>query len=468
MRQLIQAIQPRHLGLAALVALAWIWLQLFRQDAYGIDEGAALALLLNWSIIHQLATPVALFGLPDLRAILFIPLDLHWAGSLPAAKVYLMLLFFGAMLALYREAERLHGDEPAMIAIALLLISPIAFMQVDALGDGAFLLTAMACIPWLERQWLNSPHTLPSWLFLLMLLTAFAMSVHPMGLAVPAALLWRAWRLKETEPVKARNALAAIGAATAFMGLLLALYGWHGLEPAVDNPLRVLGDAVLGPELLRSDQAWGAGFVLIDLLAIIVAARLFARRLDLLEGMLFIASAIGLLHADHAWALLAWAAILVSGAPLLIRLNERIGPRGLAGQRGLVLLAVLLVSVTEMLTARSYWQVDAKRMITGTDRVIAVLEREASNTNQPFVAASQWPARTLLVCRRDTLPLPPAMDDLKLFEKRIEGVTHFAFDPKDPTNRALARNLAALSHRMETLALLPDGAVVKVRSGGRE
>ncbi len=467
MRKLLDSIQPRHLGLAALCALAWIWLQLFRQDAYGIEEGAALALLLNWSIVHQIATPVALFGLPDLRAILFIPLDLHWAGSLPAAKVYAMLLFFGAMLALYREAERRYGDESAMIAIALLLISPIAFMQVDSLGAGAFLLMAIACIPWIEREWQASRYTLPGWTFLLMLLAAFAMSVHPAGLAVPAVLLWRAWRVREEAPLKARNALIAIGAATAFMGLLLTLYGWHGMEAPAANPLRVLGDALLGPELLRDDRAWGAGFVLIDLLAIVIAVRLFRRTTDSLELMLIGASLIGLLHPDHAWTLIAWATLLVSGMPLLIEMNERLGMNGLAGKRGLLLLAVMIVSTVEMLTARSYWTVDAKRMIAGSDRVIEVLAHEAAKTDQPFVAASQWPARTLLVCKRDVLPLPPALDDIKLFDKRIAGVTHFAFDPNDPANRPLARALAALSHKMETLALLPDGAVIKVRQAKR-
>ncbi len=466
-RQIIDAIQPRHLGLAGLCLLAWAWLHLFRYDAYGIEEAAALDLLLNWSIVHQIASPVALFGTPDLRALLFILLDLHWAGSLPAAKVFTMLVLFAAALMLARWGERELGSEATMIAGALFMLSPIAFMQTDHLGSGVYLLAAMACVPYLERLWLESRFELSSWLFLLALIAGFAVSLHPMGLAVPGVLLWKAWRMHADEPVRARNLMIAVGAFSLLM--LIVRFGWYGIDSAA-NPLVVLGDALAGPSLLHPTGGWALGFVLADLLAIVFAVHLWQKRSDSLSLMLIGASLLGLVHADHAWTLIAWASLLYLGIPLFIQAHERLAGTlrlpGLAGRRGLVLIAAMLVVMLETGTARAYITVDGNRVLHGQARVLDILAREASDVDAPFVAASQWPARTLLACRRDVLPLPPLEHDANQFARDIEGLTHLVFDPNDPAMKPLARNAAALSHRLETVALLPDGVVLRVRKSG--
>ena len=92
-----------------------------------------------------------------------------------------------------------------------------------------------------------------------------------------------------------------------------------------------------------------------------------------------------------------------------------------------------------------------------------VLEAEAADTNLAFVAASQWPARTLLACHRDVLPLPPSTEDDALFRKQTKGLTHFTFSPQDPALHDLSRNMAALTDKLDTIALMSGGVVLKTK-----
>ncbi|MDQ6981527.1 MAG: hypothetical protein Q9M08_00775 [Mariprofundus sp.] len=454
---------PRHLGLAALCILAWVFIALFRYDNYGIEESAALDLLLNWSIVHQIASPVAFFGVPDLRAILFVPLDMHWVGSLIAVKVYTMFFLFGTALLLYNWAEECHGSESSMIATALLLIAPITLMQTDAIGSGIFLLWAFAVAAIFDDLMHASERTAPSWLFLQMLMCAFAVSLHPMGLALPLVVIWR-WVREPVERKKAHRMIAAIVAATAIM--LLLRWGWYGMDAATANPLNILADALLGSPILHAANSWGMGLIIADLGIAAMIATLFMKKLniDSTSLMLIVASAIGALHADHVWVLIYWATTLYLGVPLLIKLNERIGWRGIAGQRGGVLVVVMILVVLSTMVAKNTYATRQMELKSDTDKIISVLQREAENAPiDQFIAASQWPARTLLVTRRDVLPLPPTSADIRDFEAKIKGITHIAFNPQQKAMHDLARNMAALSHKYETIALMPGGVVVKLK-----
>jgi len=455
---------PRHLGLAGLCLLAWVFIALFRYDNYGMEEGAALDLLLNWSIVHQIASPVAFFGVPDLRAILFVPLDLHWVGSLIAAKVYTMFFLFGTALLLYNWAEERHGSEASMIATSLLLIAPIALMQTDAVGSGVYLLWAFAVAAIFDKLMHESERTTPSWLFLQMLMCAFAVSLHPMGLALPLVVVWR-WLREPVERKKAHRMILSIIAATAIM--LLLRWGWYGMDAAAANPLNILADTLLGSPLLHAANSWGMGLIIADLGIAAMIATLLIQKLDIdsTSLMLIVASVIGAVHADHAWILIYWATTVYLGVPLLIKLNERMGWRGMVGQRGLVLIVVMVIAVLATSTAKTSYATHHMELKSNTDQVIAVLEREAEAAPiDQFIAASQWPARTLLVTRRDVLPLPPANPDIQDFEAKIKGITHLAFNPKQKNMHDLARNMAALSHKYETIALMPAGAVVKLKT----
>ena len=57
---------------------------LLRFDPYGIDEPAARALLLNWTVADHVVNPIVVFGLPDLR-----PLIAY--GVSPRATIYLSI-----------------------------------------------------------------------------------------------------------------------------------------------------------------------------------------------------------------------------------------------------------------------------------------------------------------------------------------------------------------------------------------
>jgi len=454
---------PRHLGLAGLCLLAWVFIALFRFDNYGIEEGAALDLLMNWSIVHQIASPVAFFGVPDLRAILFIPLDMHWVGSLIAAKVYTMFFLFGTALLLYNWSESRHGSEASMISTALLLIAPISLMQTDAIGAGVYLLWAFAVAAIFDDLTHASERTAPSWLFLQILICAFAVSLHPMGLALPLALIWR-WLREPDERKKARRMILSLIITSAIM--LLLRWGWYGMDAPAANPLSVLADALIGSPLLHAANGWGVGLIVADLGLVAIIATLLIRKLDIdsISLMLIIASAIGAFHADHVWVMVYWATTLYLGIPLLIKLNERIGWRGISGQRGLVLIVVMVLVVMSTSAAKNSYVTRQMELKNNTDQVIAVLQKEAETAPvDQFIAASQWPARTLLVTRRDVLPLPPASADIKDFEAKIKGVTHIAFDPQQKNMLDLARKMAALSDKYETIALMPGGVVVKLK-----
>jgi len=453
-----ESFQPRHLGLTGLCLLAWAWLSLFRYDNYGIEEGAALAVLMNWSIVHQIASPVAFFGVPDLRAIMFIPLDMHWAGSLIAVKVFSMYVLFGTALLMYRWSNEVHSGESSMIATTLLLLAPISLMQADALGSGIYLLFCFVVIGWLNQMVRDSDKALPSWFFLQLVMAAWAVSMHPMGLAVPLALTIHWWR-NAGDVAKARRLIGSIAFITVF--ILFIRWGWYGMEDA-SRPLSILGDSILGSPLLHQPMPV-FGMLIAALLLASISAHLYRRVNDPVSIMLIAASLTGFLHADHAWVFIAWASTLYLGIPLLIQINQRLGGQNLMGQRGLLLLVVMIVASASMLNTRQIGEITKKHLKDPVDKLISVLKREAADTKTPFIAASQWPARTLLACRRDVLPLPPASDNFAAFRRQTAGLTHLAFNHQLKKMQLLARNAASLGDTFETIALLPGGVVLKAK-----
>jgi len=454
-----EAFQPRHLGLIGLCLLAWAYLALFRYDNYGIEEGAALAVLLNWSIVHQIASPVAFFGVPDLRAVVFIPLDMHWAGSLIAVKVFTMYILFGTALLMYRWSKGVHSSESSMVSTTLLLLAPISLMQADAIGSGIYLLFCFVVIGWLNQMVHDSDKALPSWFFLQLVMAALAVSMHPMGLAVPLALTIHEWR-NAGDIAKARRMIGSVVFITAF--ILFVRWGWYGMEE-VSGPLTVLGNSILGSPLLHQSGS-GFGMLIAALLLISIGTHLYRRVNDPVSIMLITASLIGLLHVDHAWVFIAWASTLYLGIPLLIEMNQRIGGRNLMGQRGILLLTVVIIATVSMLNTRQIGEIAKDHLKDPVDTLISVLEREAADIDAPFIAASQWPARTLLVCRRDVLPLPPASDDVAAFRRQTAGLTHIAFNHHLEKLLALSRSAASVSDIFKPIAVYPGGVVLKAES----
>ncbi|MDQ6987921.1 MAG: hypothetical protein Q9M25_08975 [Mariprofundaceae bacterium] len=461
--KLQEHLQPRHLGLIGLCLLALAYLSLFRYDNYGIEEGAALALLINWSIVHQIASPVAFFGVPDLRAIFFVPLDMYWAGSLIAVKVFTMYILFGTALMMYRWSEEVHSGESSMMATVLLLLAPITLMQTDAIGSGIYLLFCFVVTGWLDQAIHDSDEAIPSWFFLLILIAALATSMHPMGLAVPLTIALK-WWLNPGANNKGRRIIVSMAILTGV--ILFVRWGWYGMDAASANPLSILSDSILGSDLLR-DADWRAGMLIGGLLLAVIGVHVYRRLQDTVSIMLIAASLIGFLHADHAWVLIAWATLLYLGIPFAIEMNQRFGKSGLAAKRGAVLSMIVILATISMVHTRQIGVIAKTHLKSPTDNIIAVLAHDAEKTDTPFLAASQWPARTLLVCRRDVLPLPPAKDDTAAFRRQTRGLTHIAFNPQLEDMHALSRNAASLSDIFETIALLPGGVVLKAKADGK-
>ncbi len=466
---MLEKISPRLWAL--LVMVVWggaiLYFGLVRFTPYGLDEGAAMALLLNWSVSDMIANPVTTFGGPDFRALLFIPLGLYWSGSMVAAKVFTLMVTFGAAMLLYtwtRRSDNPNGDETALIATGLLLIAPITIAQADAIGIAPYLL-ALFGLGWLlDRKYRASEHRISSLFFLQAILVAITVSLHPMGLAYPLALAWR-WHKDPKSQQQKKQVWIGISIASA---IILAMQtGWIALD-WLANPLESLSHALLGNTNLSplAEPRWIPGLILALLLAIVLWKD--ARNLlnDLFGSTLLAALLIGLLCADDSWAMITLALLLYRGTPLLIQLNQRLGRSGgFIGQRGLV-MTVLFISATVFMQAdRAFATLLASGQLSPSDELIQVLAREAEDHERPFLAASQWPARTMLASRRDVLPLPPAAENGETQLQIMTGLTHLIFVHNDPQYSALARNLAEVSDRAKTLAILPGGVLIGIADG---
>jgi len=436
---------------------------MFRYDNYGIEEGAARALLLNWSIIHQIANATPLFGVPDLRALMFIILDLHWAGSLPAAKVFTLFMLLASALMFYRWSENYDNAETATMATAMLLIAPITVMQVDSISPGVFLLFCFITTFWLNEMYQNSERTVTGALFMMMVMSAFAVSLHPMGLALPLALflLWLPKTGDAILKIKRRNLLITVVLTT--IVLLLMRWGWSGLSWRADY-LANLGVILTGSPIIQPKPPTGWGLIVASVLALVVSVYAYQRNFEFFSLTLVLACGLGLFLPDTSWALIAFMSILAIGLPQLIAIHRRTGIQSLMGQRGGVLLLVVICASMFTSADKHYREVSQLHLKSDVDYLITSAVGIANDDSQEFTMASQWPGRTMLATKRDVLPLPPEsiLQDNKVFIEKTKGVTHFLFNPNSPENKSLSQMSMSLGQRMETIELLPAGIILEV------
>lgn len=389
-----------------LVLLVWggalLWLGLLRFDPYGLDESAARGLLLIWSIFDKIVNPIFTLGIPDFRALLFIPLGLYWPGSLIAAKVLTLLLSFLAIVFLYGWSKRTADGEAALAASALLLIAPHLINGIDAIATGPFLLLAFGLGAWLDAAYRRVNRPLGGWFFVQLLWASITLTLHPIGLAYPLVLAWTWYR----NPIDARQRRHVLLGLTLVTVLMLALrQGWQTI-PWLSNPLLSLAQAhQVAPSLAEAN--WFVGGLLAALLVIVLwVDRRFLSSDPV--GLMFLSGlAIGLLAADYNWALLAVALLLYRGIPHLITLNQHSEGRGLLRQRGVVIAVMFITSTAFMVTDKTRAQALGEATLSPQDQLIRQLAAEAADPDREFRAASQWPGRTMIAVRRDVFPLPP-------------------------------------------------------------
>ncbi len=453
LENLTARIPARYWILPLLLLWGGLVLLALRFDVYGLDENAAQALLLNWSIAGDVANPIVVFGVPDFRALLYIPLGIYWSGSVVAAKVFTVLLGFAAVLLFYRWSARHHTAEIALIGSGLLLLAPFLLNQMDGLGAGVYLLFVFGAGVWLDDSYRAAPRPLGGKYFLQLLLIAIAVTLHPAGLAYPAALVWR-WYKEPVDAPQQRHIYTGVALAVLFV--LLLRQGWKNLA-WWSNPVETLGNA-LGASFYTPWLEWLVG----ALLVLIVLINLRRLMNDFMGLMLLAALVVGAFAADAAWAALGLTLALYYGVASLIALNQK-WRGGFLAQRGVTLFMVTLVLLLFMSANKQHYAFNKAGVLSQEDRLIARLAEEAGATERPFHAASQWPARTMLATKRAALPLPPPAQDAEAFLKQIQGVTHLIFNPYQVDER-LTRNLAEVGGEMETLAREPGGVILRVRA----
>ncbi len=458
-----------------LVLLLWgaclLVFEVIRPDRYGIDEGAARALILNWAVFDRVLNPLITLGIPDFRAMLFIPLGAYWSGNLLAAKIFTMLMAFVAVTLLYRWSRHTADSETALIAGGLLLIFPLFINQVDSIAAGAYLLLTFTVGAWISRKHDDAPRPLSTWFFIMMIWVLITITIHPLGLAYPAALAWY-WHNKEIADLRRKKYLY-IGLALIVSITTAMRGGWQSTE-WLQNPFFTLG------------QSWHAltgvsgepGMLVATLLtlALLVIAWVDRRFLttDLLGTTLLFGVIIGLAAADPAWALIAVTLVLFRGAYHLVRLNTLMaaGGRGLLRNRALVLSVFFLISISSMISDKARVQAIQAGEMSPQDELIRIIAQEVADNleaTEKLRIASQWPGRTMIATRLDTFQLPPDTEQTNMeFLASLSGITHLIFDPTDPQNAFLVRRVSELTGVTQTLDVNEGGVLLQIMAWDAE
>jgi len=478
------SISPRHQGYFALALWGVIALLLLRHDVFGLDEGAARALLVSWSIADQVASSVFHTGMPDLRTLVYLPASYLWSGNVFAAKGLSALMLAIAAWLLYGWKNRAAGPEAALLPTGLLLISPLALQQIDTLGVGVFLLMAFALGGWLDVRFRANPRPFNGWFFAQLGLCAFSVSLHPAGLAYPLALAWSA-RSGPLEAKYRRYFLGGIALVALFFlvpkYLLSMRLLWNDLA-WFHGHFKSLGSVFSGtlPEETGAMQ-WLPGACVLAATGAVVFLRGRALWSDLTGRTLLLGLLLGALVGDQAWAMIALSIVLYFGLPMLLRSEQDTPNRGFMRQRGWVLGLVFIGATLFMLGDKAYFAQGRSGTLSAQDQVIkavvvaaesdrAARDAEDSDKKRPmFIVASEWPGRTMLACKCNTLPLPPVARDAQgqpdpqAQLAKLRGVTYLLLDPKQTANIDLARNLALLGGAIETASLQPGGVLLHVR-----
>jgi len=458
-------------GLLIWAALSFM---LLHKTSYGIDEGAAQALLLIWSITDNVVSPIFTLGFPDFRALFLAPVGFLWTGDVLPAKVATILIMSIATWAIHSWRLR-HGEsESALLATGLLLISPLLLEQIDTISVAVFLLFCFALGAWSDQIYRESTKAFGGMYFSQLFLCFVAVTLHPIGLAYPLALLW-AWYKDPIDKKHQTYFFGGIGAAI-LIALILTL-GWSHITWFV-NPIKSLAGVLLGPA--PDDEFgffhWTAGIAMLVILLAVVWKQ--ARNLwgDLLGRTLLLGLVIGLFAGDAIFGIVALTTCLYWGLPVLLNKSTNL-QGGFWRQRGFVLVLTVFLATTCMISNKFRYLSLQTANLSPRDSLIKVLAEDSGlflvdeqNQNQDAPAkkslrvASQWPALTMLACRCDALPLPPEAKDSDALFAMLQGINYMIFDPRDLANNSLAHNLATMGvGRVETIVLQQGGVIVQVK-----
>jgi len=370
-------------------------------------------------------------------------------------------LYFLAIMGLYSWSRKENGDEAAKIATGLMLILPAAIMLSNSLDVGPYLLLLFVCAAILDRRYRDSPHAISAWYFLQLITAAACLTLHPMGVVYPLLLAWQWFRLRQQQVQKSKVMLIGLFAASVFV---VAMHvGWIDARFGASPP-QVWNDALTGFNALDSEHGWILGWIAsILLLLVLYLDRKALLSQDLMTGLLSFAVIIGAFFADLNWALIATAYLFYRGIVMLLQFNRRLGSsQTFTAQRGISLALVLLLCFVFSQSDRALVVANKSEVLTAQDELIKTLA-QSIDSKAPFFAASQWPARTMMACKRDVFSLPPAQSDGEQLLKTMRGVTHLIFDPNQAQNHHLSKNLSQINDKIKTVAIQEGGVIIAIR-----
>jgi hypothetical protein len=445
---------------------------LLNKSPYGIEEGAARALLLVWSVSDDVVSPIVTLGLPDFRALFFAPVGYLWVGNIVAAKIFTLFVMSGAVWALFRWRQHGGKAESALLASGLLLVCPLLFDQIDTISVAPYLLLVFALGAWADHAYRESPQAFGGMYFFQILLCLVSVTLHPIGLAYPIALLWGWYRNPADQ--KHRNYFFGGIIFVVLLALLLTL-GWHHIE-WFSNPFRSLSSLLTGSTGARNLGAFGwiSGSVILAILLFVIWKQAKDLSADILGRSLLVGLLIGMLSGDETWGIVALTVCLYWGLPLLLPTRTD-SSGGFWEQRGMALSLFFILSTAFMLADKAYYETELDGYISPRDSLIKTFAEDRdsllgdgagqSSGKRPVRVASQWPGLTMLACRCDALPLPPSAKDSDSLLAMLRGVDYLIFDPRDPGNISLARNLATMdAGKVETVALQQGGVIVAIKN----
>lgn len=465
-------IPNRYFAYFALAIWAVFSFMLLHKTSYGIDEGAAHALLLVWSVSDNVVSPIVTLGFPDFRTIFLAPAGILWTGNILAAKITTMLIVIIAAWAFHAWRLRSGYGESALLATGLLLISPLLIAQIDTISVAAYLLFTFVLGAWSDQLYRESKRAFGGMYFAQILLCLVSITLHPVGLAYPLALLW-SWYKNPLD--KKHRSYFFSGIAFAILMALALTSGWSHIE-WLANPIRSLSGLLLGSA--EGDGFgpfhWFCGIGMLFILILVIwkqAGNLWA---DFLGRTLILGLIIGLLTGDEIFGVVALVICLYWGFPLL--LQKSTSPhKGFWAQQGVVLLLSIVISTTFMVIDKENYQLLPMDYLSPRDTLIKTLAEDSGffsksdsnlnpSTQKPLRVASQWPGLTMLACRCDALPLPPSAQNSEALLSMLRGIDYLIFDPRNPNNSSLSHNLAMMdAGSVETLALQQGGVIVQIK-----
>jgi len=438
---------------------------LLNKTPYGIDEGAARALLFVWSVMDNVISPIVTSGIPDFRTVFLVPTGFLWTGNVLAAKIATILIMSGAVWAIHAWRQINGNAESALLASGLLLVSPLVIDQIDTISVAPFLLLTFALGAWSDKVYREAPLVFGGMYFAQMFLCMISITLHPAGVAYPLALMWT-WH--KTPIGKQKNFFFGGVIFSVLFALLLTL-GWHNIE-WFTNPIKSLSSLILGSTSSTDLGAfrWFTGLVAIVILLLVLWKQAGNLCADLLGRTLLAALALGILIGDDTWGLIALTICLYWGFSSLLQIRSN-SSSGFFGQRGIILLILFILSTSFMLVDKAHYKKSQAGDLAPRDILIKSLAENiegisTEGSKKPLLIASQWPGLTMLACRCGAIPLPPPAKDEQALLGMLRGINYLIFDPRDPSNAPLSHNLAVIgAGKIDTVALQEGGVIVEIK-----